>query len=249
VTGPVDVYTDLAAEQDQLAAMLAGLSPAGWEKPSAAAGWSISDVVLHLAQTEEMVVATVSGEAAGFERPPGGPSIDELAGQAVASERDTASDAVFGRWQAARQAALAALRGCAPDRKLPWAAAPLSPMTLATTRLAEHWAHALDIATPLGLPYPDTARLRHVAWLAMRTLPYAFALAGQQQAPAVRSELTAPDGELWRFGPDGAPAVISGPAGAFCRVAAQRLAPEASGLTTQGPGAAEALQLVRTYAA
>jgi uncharacterized protein (TIGR03084 family) len=248
VTGSVDVYTDLAAEQDQLAAMLTGLAPAGWEKPSAAAGWSVSDVVLHLAQTEEMVVTTVSGHTAGFEREPGGPSIDELAEQAVAAERGAPPEAVFGRWQAARQAALAALRGCAPARKLPWAASPLSPRTLATTRLAEHWAHALDIATPLGVPYPDTARLRHVAWLAMRTLPYAFALAGQQ-APAVRSELTGPDGELWRFGPDDAPAVISGPASAFCRVAAQRLAPAQSGLTAEGPGAAEALQLVRTYAA
>jgi len=248
VTPPVDVYTDLAAEQDQLAALLAGLSPADWEKPSAAAGWSVSDVLLHLAQTEELVVMTVSGDTAGFEREPGGPSMDELAGQAVTAERGAAGDAVFNRWQHARRAALAALRGCAQDRKLTWAAAPLSPKTLATTRLAEHWAHALDIATPLGVPYPDTARLRHVAWLAMRTLPYAFTLTGQQ-APSVRSELTAPGGELWRFGPDDAPAVISGPAGAFCRVAAQRLPPGESGLTTQGPGAAEALQLARTYAA
>jgi uncharacterized protein (TIGR03084 family) len=249
VTGPADVYTDLAAEQDQLAAMLAGLAPGDWAKPSAAAGWSVADVVLHLAQTEELVVATVSGRTEGFEREPGGPSIDELAEQAVAAERAAAADTVLGRWQAAQQAALAALRGCAPDRRLPWAAAPLSPKTLATTRLAEHWAHALDIATALGVAYPDTARLRHIAWLAMRTLPYAFALTGRQQAPPVRSELTAPDGELWRFGPDGAPAVISGPAGAFCRVAAQRLAPGQSGLTAQGPGAAETLQLVRTYAA
>lgn len=248
MTAPVDVYTDLAAEHDQFAALLTGLAPADWRKPSAAPGWSISDVVLHLAQTEELVVATVSGDTARFEREPGGPSMDELAGQAVTAERGAAGEAVFSRWQDARRAALAALRGCAHDRKLTWAATPLSPRTLATTRLAEHWAHALDIATPLGVPYPDTARLRHVAWLAMRTLPYAFALTGQQ-ARSVRSELTAPDGELWLFGPDDAPAVISGPAGAFCRVAAQRLAPGKSGLTAQGPGAAKALQLVRTYAA
>jgi hypothetical protein len=36
----------------------------------------------------------------------------------------------------------------------------LKPATLATTRLAEHWAHGLDITRPLGIAFPDTARLR-----------------------------------------------------------------------------------------
>jgi hypothetical protein len=65
----------------------------------------------------------------------------------------------------------------------------------------------------------------------------------------VLCELTAPDGTSWRFGPDGAENRITGDAGAFCRVAAQRLAAEDSGLSTTGPHAAIALRLVRTYAA
>jgi uncharacterized protein (TIGR03084 family) len=131
---------------------------------------------------------------------------------------------------------------------MPWATSPLSPATLATTRLAEHWAHALDITGPLGISYPDTGRLRHVAWLAVRTLPYAFAVAGQHGGE-VRCELTAPDGGTWRLGPPEAASVITGPAGAFCRVAARRLDPADAGLTATGPAAAAALRLVRTYAA
>ena len=72
-------------------------------------------------------------------------------------------------------------------------AGPVKPATLATTRLAEHWAHGLDITGPLGIEFPDTERLRHIAWLAHRTLPYALSLAGQQPV-AVRCELTVPDG-------------------------------------------------------
>jgi hypothetical protein len=53
----------------------------------------------------------------------------------------------------------------------------------------------------------------------------------------------------WEFGPDTAGSAISGPAGDFCRVAAQRLAPEQSGLKASGPHAAAALRLLRTYAA
>jgi uncharacterized protein (TIGR03084 family) len=251
VTAASEVFADLAAEQDALEAMLGRLGDADWAKPSAARGWSVSDVVLHLAQTEELVPATVNGTMSGLRRSGQAGearSMDEAADQAVAAERGQPPEAVFARWQSARRAAVTALRGCAPDRKLAWAAAPLSPVTLATTRLAEHWAHALDIADGLGLDYPDTSRLRHVAWLAMRTLPYAFAVGGMPAA-AVRAELAAPYGATWRFGADEAAGVIVGTASAFCRVAARRLAPADSGLTATGPGAAEALRVLRTYAA
>jgi hypothetical protein len=42
--------------------------------------------------------------------------------------------------------------------------------------------------------------------------------------------------------------VISGSAGAFCRVGAQRLCPAESGLATHGPDAAAALGVLRNYA-
>jgi hypothetical protein len=91
-----------------------------------------------------------------------------------------APNVVFRRWRAARRAAVDTLRSADPDRRLRWAAAPLKPRTLATTRLAEHWAHGLDIIEPLGIPFPDADRLRHVAWLAHSSLPYAFELAGEE---------------------------------------------------------------------
>jgi hypothetical protein len=43
--------------------------------------------------------------------------------------------------------------------------------------------------------------------------------------------------------------VITGPAGAFCRVAARRLAPDQSGLRASGPHGPAALHVLRTYAA
>ena len=99
------------------------------------------------------------------------------------------------------------------------------------------------------LDFPDTDRLKHIAWLAHRTLPYALSLAGQPAAQ-VRCELTAPDGgQVWRLGPADAESAITGMAGEFCRVAAQRLDPARSGLQASGPHGATALRLVRTYAA
>jgi len=244
------VYDDLAAEQDRLEQVLGGLAAADWDRPSGAAGWRVRDVVLHLAQTEELVIASASGEAGSpFGRRSDDESIDDLAGRLVTAERDTPAGETYQRWRTARRGAVGALRRCPPGTRLPWATTTLSPTTLATTRLAEHWAHGLDITAPLGIPYPDTGRLRHVAWLATRTLPYAFMAAGQTAAGTVRCSLAAPDGGTWELGPDDAGSVITGPAGAFCRVAAQRLDPAGSGLTATGPDGAAALRVLRTYAA
>jgi uncharacterized protein (TIGR03084 family) len=242
------VFDDLAAEQQRLEGLLGGLDGAQWMSPSAAAGWTIADVVLHLAQSEEAVVATTSGVdlRSGLASVQGA-TVDELMAERVRRER-AAPEVVFGRWQRARRAALDALRAAGPDRPLAWVATPVKPATLATTRLAEHWAHGLDITGPLGLEFPDTDRLRHVAWLAHRTLPYAMTLAGEQPAE-VRCELTAPDGaSAWEFGPPEAGSAITGTAGDFCRVAARRLAPADCGLTATGPHGATALRLMRTYA-
>jgi uncharacterized protein (TIGR03084 family) len=241
------IFDDLEAEQDALAAVLTGLTGEQWLAPSAAAGWTVTDVLLHLAQTEEAVVATASGRGPTAVGAPD-LSTDDRMEEWVQAER-AEPEQVLDRWQQARRGAVATLRSADPDTVLAWAAAPLKPATLATTRLAEHWAHALDIAGPLGLPYPDTGRLRNVAWLAHRTLPYAFAVTKQEMPGPVFCDLTGPDGTPWPFGPADAESVISGPAAAFCRVAAQRLAPGDSGLTTTGPHADEALRVVRTYAA
>ena len=243
----MQIVDDLQAEEERLESLLSGLTDAQWASPSAATGWSIADTVLHLAQSEEGVVYTLTSD----ERPDtfdrGDKALDNAVDEAVRAQRASA-DAVFERWCAARRAALDALRAADPDRRVPWAAAPLRPAVLATTRLAEHWAHGLDIAGPLGLPYDDTDRLRHIAWLGHRTLPYAFEVEGLEPHE-VYCELTAPDGTtIWRYGPADADSTVRGPAGDFCRVGARRLTPDETQLVAEGPHAESALRVLRNYA-
>jgi uncharacterized protein (TIGR03084 family) len=243
------IFEDLGAEQERLEKILLGLDEAQWMSASGAEGWTIADVVLHLAQSEEAVQATAThGSLRGGFGAVAGDTMDQRAAEAVRMERGAPAE-VFARWRRARQAALAALRAADPDQPVEWMVGTLKPATLATTRLAEHWAHGLDITGPLGVEFPDTERLRHVAWLAHRTLPYALGVAGQPPA-AVRVEVTAPDGSgTWTFGPPDAESSITGAAGEFCRVAVRRLDPARTGLRASGPHGAAALRLVRTYAA
>jgi len=241
------IFDDLEAEQDRLEGILGGLDGAQWTAPSAAPGWSVADVVLHLAQSEEAVIASAAGASLRVGSG-SGTTVDQIMDDLVRAERDEPS-LIFRRWREARRGAVRALRAADPGQPLSWVEAPLKPATMATTRLAEHWAHGLDITGPFGIPFPDTDRLRHVAWLAHRSLPYAFALAGAGNHD-VACDLTAPDGTAhWRFGPESAESEITGQAGAFCRVAAQRLPPAESGLQASGPHGPAALRLLRTYAA
>jgi len=242
------VFDDLRAEQDRLEAILLALDEPAWTCPSAAPGWSVADVVLHLAITEEAVLATLAAGDAAAQMDSGSPGIDQVMDDMVRAQKGAEPSAIFERWREARLRAVEALAVADPARPLAWAAAPLRPVTLATTRLAEHWAHGLDITEPLGIAWEDTARLRHVAWLAHRSLPYAFSLAGLSTVD-VQFVLDGPDKDTWIFGSDESQSQVSGPAGDLCRVATQRMPADKSALSTTGPHGATALALVRTYAA
>lgn len=242
----MDVFDDLAAEDERLDLILAALDDDAWRFPSGAPGWSVADVVLHLAQTDEAVAASAGATVEGG-WPADATGVDDAADRMVREQRAEPA-VVFARWRAARQASLAVLRDAEPGTRLMWVSGTLKPATLATTRLAEHWAHGLDITGPLGIDFPDTDRLRHVAWLGHSTLPYAFSLEGDEPHP-IYCRLTGADGETWTFGPEDAESAIVGLAGSFCRVGAHRLAPEDAALIASGPYGPLALRLLRNYAA
>lgn len=241
----VEIYDELAAEEVAFDDLLSRLSPADWHRDSACGGWSVADVVLHLAQCEEAVVATLAGRP--FDWRAFGGTVESAMDAYVGAER-ASGETVVARWRAARVPALAAFRAADPSSRITWVEGTMRPASLATTRLAEHWTHGLDIADPLGLPYPDTERLRHVAWLAHATLPYAYGLRGET-APSLRCELTGPGGAAWEFGPSQAEVTVRGSAADFCRVAAQRLDVAQAELRATGDRGAEVLARLRSYAA
>ena len=125
----------------------------------------------------------------------------------------------------------------------------LAARSLATTRLTETWIHTVDVAVAFGAPPAPTDRLWHVARLAWRTVPYAFAQAGVEASGPIAFELVAPNGSSWDFGTDDSPAtVISGSALDLCTVAGQRANAAATDLIGVGPDAEAVLRLVRTFA-
>jgi uncharacterized protein (TIGR03084 family) len=248
------VVAALAAQQDDLKNLVAPLDAAGWATPSRCGGWSVADVVLHLAQTDEMAVASVQGRfdeviAALTDGVGPAATVDEGAALMVERERGRPPADVFARWRASADQLLAELRDVDPGQRVTWVAGELSARTLATTRLAETWIHTGDVAVPLGADVAADDRLWHIARLAWRTLSYAFARAEHEAAGPVAFELGAPSGDTWVFSTD-EPALttITGPAVDLCQVAGQRADAADTELQGDGPDAAAALSLVRTFA-
>ena len=245
-----ELLADLAAQHAELAGVLAGLDEAGWQAPSRCAGWTVSDVVLHLAQTDEMALASLGGmlhehlEAKAWAWATAD-SVDSGAGLLVDAERGEPAELVHRRWLDTAEALRAAFAAADPHERVTWVAGQLAVRTLATTRLTECWIHTRDITT--DLPVPD--RIQHIARLAWRTLPYAFAQAGLPAPGEVAFVLTAPDGSTWEVGDAKAAAtVVQGSAFDLCEVAGQRGTAAERGLTATGPDAADVLRLVRTFA-
>jgi uncharacterized protein (TIGR03084 family) len=251
-----EVLAAFDAETAGLDAFLSNLTDEQWRHPSACPGWSVADVVLHLAQSEESVIASFDHDNAGeplaayaeaMMGPQGDGAVDAIVDAAVAAERPDNPSDVLERWRGSHAEVMTRFRAADPSDRLSWITVPLAARTLATTRLSEHWIHGMDIREPLGDPAPDTDRLRLIARLAWRTLPYAFGEHGEE-APSVALRLTGPSGDKWSFGDDDCEVTVTGEAGEWCRLAARRLRPHETSLVAEGPKAERVLELVRTYA-
>jgi len=238
-----DVLAALVEQHAELESILAPLADAGWACPTPCEGWDVKDVVLHLAQTDELGLASLTG---GFPAQPIG-DVDAGAEAAVAGQRAATSAEVHARWREGADELRQAFAHADPHARVRWVAGTLSAWTLASTRLAECWIHTGDVAAAVGVERAPADRIGHIARLAWRTLPYAFTRSGRELSGPVAFRLTGPGGT--DLLPDDAPSTtVTGPALDLCLVAGRRADPGSTALRAEGPDADVVLELVRTYA-
>ena len=244
----VDLIDDLVHEQSNLQAVCARLSEDEWLTPTPARGWDVRDTISHLADTDEIAIDTIDD---------GPRSLNRFVTMLASSKDLTLWGVLRGRRRSGSEVLTWWERTSATERerlssletnRIPWGLGMGRP-AFVTARLMETWAHGLDVHTALGIPSVDTDRLRHVAFLATRALPYAFSFAGRQPPDSpLRVELDLPSGAQWTHGPADATDRITGPVGEYCRVFVQRLPlAQAPGLVASGNGAREALAVARAF--
>ncbi len=247
---PTPVIDDLRAESDELDLLVAELSTEQWGLPTPAPGWTVAHQIAHLAWTDRSALLAVT-DADAFQalvekaltRP--GSFVDEGAEEGA---RLPVAE-LLSTWRAGRTALDTALREAPAGGRFPWYGPPMSAASMATARLMETWAHALDVADALGVVRHPSDRLRHVARLGVRTRDFAFGVHGlTPPAEEFRVELTAPSGALWTYGPEGAPQRVTGPALDFCLLVTQRANRADLALHAEGPDADRWLGIAQAFA-
>ena len=243
-----EILADLVAEQQALDQMLQRAPDRVWKRDTPAEGWSVQDTISHLAATEERALRALGGDSRLQAEVDAAGGIDAYNEAGVEQGRSKRPQEVIEWWRHSRAAVVEALSRTPHQTRVRWYAGPMSARTFATTRLMETWAHGLDIVAALGREVPDTARLRHVAWLGWKTLPYAFARAGEEYPAPIRVELVGPGYARWVFGPEKSDQVVRGQAADWCRLVVTRLPrDQAKNLVAVGEVAAAALRVARAH--
>lgn len=214
-------FLDECADLDRL---VADLSDAEWNRDTPAEGWTIAHQIAHLAWTDDVAHLSAS---------------DPEAFQAVVAEAmqdpfgyvDRQSEAratlppaeLLAGWREGRRRLADVLDSLDAGTRIDWFGPPMKPRSMATARLMETWAHGQDVADALGVTRTPTERLHDICHLGVRTRDWAYFLNGREvPAQEFRIELTAPDGQVWAWGPEDASDRVTGSAEDFCLVVTQR---------------------------
>ena len=245
-----EIIDDLEEEQAALGRVLDALSAASWDMPTHAPGWSVRDQVSHLAFFDEAAsLAITNHDAFVAEARAALQSGSDLEGRYLARGRSMAPSGVLDWWRTASSALIAAARTLDPRARLPWYGPDMSPASFITARLMETWSHGLDVVDVVDGDRPDTDRLRHVAFLGVRTRPYSYVIRGMQPPDtSIRVELMSTSGGKWVLGNEDAADAIRGTATDFCRVVTQRRHVADTNLEVRGLAAEEWIAIAQAFA-
>lgn len=245
---PLSLWDNTA---DDLLDVLRDLTDDDWGR-AALPGWSVKDVVAHLAHLES--------EAAGMDQPEGGrPPLEAVRNQpiptsltelGVAVRRDRGATEVLAEFETAclrRREVLAGLDLSDPKAPAPGLVGDLGwdLRTWLTNRPIDLWVHEQDIRSATGRPLVTTGvGAAHVADVMTRAFP--IALRRLPVGTAVIARVAGPRGRVLaaRVGEDGRAAPFDPAEGAdvtlamddvtWLRLTAGRITPEQAGVTVTG---------------
>lgn len=243
------VLGELAAEQQDLDAVVAGLDRADWSRPTPAEPWDVRDQIGHLAyfeEQQELAIRDPDAFAAEVNRRL------ELGSAAFMDEhirraREMEPADVLAWWRRARVATLGAFEGVDPETRLAWFGPPMRVTTAIQARLMETWAHGQDIVDGLGLTRAPSNRLFEIAELGVKTYSWSFLNRGLEvPAQRVRVALRGPTGttQVWN---DEAASSVTGPVEEFCLVVVQRRHFLDTGLVIEGEEALRWMEIAQAY--
>jgi uncharacterized protein (TIGR03084 family) len=239
-----EILADLVAEQQGLDQSLQRAPDRDWKKAVGDRGWSVQDTIAYLWWAERHAARLLEGEIVASSTVETHGDVEGFEQAGVDAAAGKRPQEVIEQWRFARADVVDALSRLSKADRVDWLDGDISARTFATTRLADTWAHGLEILTALDKEIIDTPRLIHVAWLGWATLPNAFEKAGEEYPEAVRVELVGPGYARWVYGPEDSEHIVRGQATDWCRLVVGFFdAGEAESLSAEGSLAEAALDL------
>jgi uncharacterized protein (TIGR03084 family) len=245
-----EVLADLRAECAELDGLVAPLADPQWARETPAPGWTIAHQIAHLAWTDDVAtLAATEPDEFAAQLQAALAQFDTFVDQAAAERATQSPPELLASWRVGRTRLADALTALPPGTKVPWFGPPMSPMSMATARLMETWAHGQDVADALGVARPVTDRIRHVAHIGVRARNYAYLIRDEAlPAEEFRVELVGPSGDMWTWGPVDAAQRVTGPALDFCLLVTQRRHREDTDLVAEGADAHRWLDIAQAFA-
>ena len=219
--------SELRDEYEELAGLVAALTPDQWRQTTAFYGWTPFDEISHLLYFDERGLLAAT-DAEGFAQDAKAIVAAMAAGKEISALARDCYGKLDGatltrRWRDCFGRLIDRLAALDPKARLPWYGPPMSARSFATARMMEVWAHGQDIYDLLGRRRTPTARLKHIAHIGVGAFGWTF-VNRKLPVPAVTPHvaLTAPDGSLWTWGEASATDCVNGSAEDFCLVVTQR---------------------------
>jgi len=242
------VVVDLGQEIDALNALIDSMSKADWSQPTPAPGWSVADQVIHIGLFDRRAMWSIAdpdrfvSDLAAISARGGVEQIHQ-------DERAKSPSELLEWWRAGSRELMDVARTCEMSLRCKWYGPTMSARSMLTARLMEAWAHAHDIADAIGVDVVATQRLRHVAHIGVRAMPFAFA-ANRREVPSgdVRVELSGPEGDMWTWGSPDASSYVRGDALGFCQAVTQRRHVLDCGLHIHGDVAVQWMSIAQAFA-
>ena len=248
MTDARELAADLRAEQEALDEVVADLADEQWHLPTPSPGWTVADQIGHLTYFDG-TAATAITDPDAFRA-----SVARLleAGEDMEAQtlhRHLPPRSLLGAWRANRATLHEATGRLEQGVRVPWYGPSMSAKSFLTARLMECWAHGQDVVDSVGARRPASDRLRHIAQLGFITRGWTYANRGVEAPGAtIRLELAGPSGDTWRFGPDDADEVVTGPALDFCLVVTQRRHVDDTSLVAPGTASRDWLEKAQAFA-
>ncbi len=244
---------DFKAESDNLAAILADLEDAQFDKVTLFKAWTINDVIGHLHLWNHAADLTLADpdKFTSFITS----AVQKL--MAGISHRDIQTEwfggksgrVLYDEWCAAYPRLADRYQNADPEHRVKWAGPDMSVRSCIIARQMETWAHAQAVFDLLGLTRKNSDRLKNVAHIGVTTYSWSYKVNGLDPVlPKPYVRLTAPSGAVWEWNDPQKDNQVSGSAEEFCQIVTQTRNVGDTNLTTVGDAARKWMEIAQCFA-